>query len=630
MALTRSQQAAVDWQGNLVMFAGPGSGKTSTSIEKVMSILADPGNKVLMTTFTREASAEMRQRLDKRFQDMGLAAPSEERLRISTFDSLTLWHMKLMANGRVKLLSPQAQTPRIWQLCTELGIGNFDNHAQWFDAYQAVIDREPLVDEIKEKSPTTIDLIEAYYDWLRSGGMMDLATIKRTVAIQMRDGNMPLLPFTHMLVDEGQDCDELQIQIAITQAQNGCNTTLVGDDDQTIYDWRSAAGYKGMIKFRNECNAEVVRLAENFRSHEEIVNHATQLIRFNNPDRIEKNQVAIKGEGGEVRVSSFPSLPSQADWVCGHISENLKPPYSCAILSRTNINLDAAEAACKEYGLPYHRQGSSLWDRDDISAYTAMMTFWMSGGADMLSQALGLLGFDRNTVNGLLSRLQATQLAFRRGHVPDVPGVSSEEGRVLEEMSRAFGKWRNEAKEAAELYDPTSGADAYELIIRESINIFPSWYSSLGAVAKRNGDDHPKVTRMKSGLEHVEKALLRISGHLKSRIRLLRTKKKEEVEEGQIRLLTMHGSKGLEWDNVYIIGADEREDDSTVTVGPAERRVMFVGMTRSRANLNVTFSGKMPIFMKEAGFRIEDVQIEPPVVRDAISAHEEDGDKLIE
>ncbi|API60230.1 hypothetical protein BSL82_13790 [Tardibacter chloracetimidivorans] len=108
-------------------------------------------------------------------------------------------------------------------------------------------------------------------------------------------------------------------------------------------------------------------------------------------------------------------------------------------MSRTNINLDAAEAACKEYGLPYHRQGSSLWDRDDISAYTAMMTFWMSGGADMLSQALGLLGFDRNTVNGLLSRLQATQLAFRRGHVPDVPGVSSEEGRVLEEMSRAFG-----------------------------------------------------------------------------------------------------------------------------------------------------------------------------------------------
>ncbi len=151
MALTRSQQAAVDWQGNLVMFAGPGSGKTSTSIEKVMTILADPANKVLMTTFTREASSEMRQRLEKRFQDMGRAAPSEERLRISTFDSLTLWHMKIMTNGRMKLLSPQAQAPRIWQLCKELDIGKFENHAPWFDAYQAVIEREPLLEEIREK-----------------------------------------------------------------------------------------------------------------------------------------------------------------------------------------------------------------------------------------------------------------------------------------------------------------------------------------------------------------------------------------------------------------------------------------------------------------------------------------------
>lgn len=630
MALTRSQQAAVDWQGNLVMFAGPGSGKTSTSIEKVMSILQNPASKMLMTTFTREASAEMRQRLDKRFQAAGLPPPSEDRLRISTFDSLTLWHMKLMTNGRMKLLSPQAQAPRIWQLCAELAIGKFENHAPWFDAYQAVIDREALIAEIKEKSPTTLELIEAYYDWLRSGGMMDLATIKRTVAIQMRDGNMELLPFTHMLVDEGQDCDELQIQIAITQAQNGCTTTLVGDDDQTIYDWRSAAGYKGMIKFRDETSAEVVRLAENFRSHEEIVRHATQLIRFNNPDRIEKNQVAVKGAGGYVKVSSFGTIVEQAKWACGHIAENLAAPYSCAILSRTNINLDAAEAACKEYGLPYHRQGSSLWDRDDISAYTAMMTFWMSGGADMLSQTMGLLGFDRGTVNGLLSQLQTTQLAFRRGHVPDIPGASNAEVFVLEEMSRAFGKWRQEAKEASSIYRPGASHDAYELIIRESVAIFPTWYSSLGANAKRNGDDHPKVTRLKSGLEHVESALLRISGHLKSRIRLLRTKKKEEFEEGQIRLLTMHGSKGLEWDNVYIIGADERDDDSTLTTGPAERRVMFVGMTRARAQLNIAFSGKMPIFMKEAGFRFEDVQIEPPIVPSPLMAQAEANDDFFE
>lgn len=629
MALTPSQQAAVDWTGNLVMFAGPGSGKTSTSIEKVTKILSCPENSMLMTTFTKEAAVEMRLRLDKKFAESGLPPVPESRLRISTFDSLTLWHIKSVSSGQVKLLSPQAQMPRLWQLCAELQLGKYENHSSWFDAYQSVIDREPLLEQIEQESPDSIRLIEAYYDWLRSGGMMDLATIKRTVAIQMRDGNMPLLPFNHMLVDESQDCDELQVLIATTQGKNGCSTTLVGDDDQTIYDWRSAAGYKGMITFKNECKAEIVRLAENFRSHTEIVDHATQLIRFNNPGRVEKNQVAVKGQGGVVKVACFKDIESQAEWVAGHISENLLSPYSCAILSRTNINLDSAEAACREYGLPSHRVGSSLWDRDDIAAYTAMMTYWLSGGADMLSQAMGLLGFGRVTVNGVLSQTRSNKNAFLRGTPVDIPGASFDETEVLNSMCQAFAKWRKDTMEASRVYDSEKAPDVFNGVIEESIYMFPDWYSRLGANAKRNGNEHPKVTRMKSGLAHVRTVLMRVQGHLKGRIRLLRTKKRDEPEEGAIRLMTMHGSKGLEFDHVYIIGADEKPDDNTVTAGPAERRVMFVGMTRARKHLSVTYSGKFPLFMDEAGIPFSQVAMSPPALKSATEVVAMEGDDQI-
>ena len=166
---------------------------------------------------------------------------------------------------------------------------------------------------------------------------------------------------------------------------------------------------------------------------------------------------------------------------------------------------------------------------------------------------------------------------------------------------------------------------AYELVIRETIEMFPLWYSSLGAIAKKNGNEHPKVTSMKSVLEHVERVLLRIEGPLKSRVRFIRRKKQEHVEEGVIRLMTMHGSKGLEFDTVYIIGADEKEDDNSVTSGPSERRVFFVAMTRARSILNITYSGKFPLFLAEAGLNFQEVITNPEMVEPRTCVPSETG-----
>lgn len=586
---TPSQAAAIQCDKNLMMFAGPGAGKTKTSVRKAVRVLSDPKRSLLMCTFTRDAAQEMQQRLESEMEAQGYPKPSADRLRVSTLDSLCLWHYKLNVSDRFKLLSPQAQYPRLRQICAEFGLGDLDDHIQNFDAYQATHDREVLSERLQQESPHSWTLIKHYHDYLESCNMLDLASIKRHVALGIENGTVPLFPFTDMVVDEAQDCDELQLLIATVHGQNDVVTTLVGDDDQTIYDWRAACGYKGMVKFVQECGAEVVRLAENFRSKQEIVEHATNLIRYNNPNRVDKNQTAIRGPGGEVGACYQKDVLTEAEWIAGHIAKNHQAPYSVAVLARTNIDLDAIETALNGAGIPSHRAGKSLWDREDIAAYLSLMLFMCKGSADLLSSALGLLGFKSVSVNAIMKELSSHHIRFRRGHGLDLPELDPEESKLITLISSCMGKWRANVKEGE-----------IELVIYESTAEFASWYSMLSAKPKRDGSENKKLTSHKKGMESVQRALLRIKGDLKGRLRLLTKKRREEPDPSVVRLMTMHGSKGLEWDHVYLIGCEENDRHTSVTEGPSERRVFFVGMTRARESLWITFGGKTPIFLLEA------------------------------
>ena len=95
--------------------------------------------------------------------------------------------------------------------------------------------------------------------------------------------------------------------------------------------------------------------------------------------------------------------------------------------------------------------------------------------------------------------------------------------------------------------------------------------------------------------------LEKLKGKLSERISVLVNSKKEEPKAGVVRLLTMHASKGLEFDDVYLIDCAEREEELSVTEGPAERRVMYVAMTRARKRLRICYGGPFPIFLQQAG-----------------------------
>lgn len=591
MALTPAQQTAVECDKNLIIFAGPGSGKTSTSIAKAARILRDRARRLILCTFTVEAAGELSSRLTASFAQSGEQYPFD-RVRVGTFDSLALWHLKQQGLMKMRLLSPKAQMPRLRQIVKDKCLPPIDELMPWFEKYQSTLDRATLIADVRRQEPDAEVLITAYYEWLKAGAMMDLATVKRTCAEGMAAGRIALFPCTDMLVDESQDSDELQMLMARTMGSNGVTTTLVGDDDQTIYDFRNATGYAGMKAFADECHAEIVRLGENFRSHSEIVESAVRLIAFNNPNRVDKHQIAVKGPGGTVEALSFESPQHECEWVAEDIKDNEGALLDCAVIARRNRVLDIAQSALTAKGIPHHRAGTSLWDREDIASYLGFLGFLVSGAAEGLSMALGFIGFGSSTINQLMISIRENKDLMKGGGLPIVESASPEEVALLKSMSNHCIRWRKAMRDGELM-----------LLIGESAEEYVKWAKKFDP-GKNPDEDSSRIKRLREGLEYAVSALECLRGKLSERLRAMQDSKRKDPEPGVVRLMTMHSSKGLEFDRVYLVDCAERESEVMESTAPSERRIFYVGMTRAKKHLRLSYGGPLPQFLLEAGFTL--------------------------
>lgn len=598
MGSTPSQLAAIECDDHLILFAGPGSGKTSTSINKAVRVLDDPDRRLILCTFSVEAAGELRGRLERAFSAKGQPLPAN-RVQISTLDSLSYRHLFAQPGirSKLRLLSPPAQTPMLRSIIKELGLANLDELSPWLERYQSALDRDGVKQMLETERPDALALINAYLERLKSAGLVDLATIKRTCAIGMQRGTIP--PFsvaghlaTDFLVDEVQDSDELQLLMARTMADSGAVTTLVGDDDQTIYSWRSACGYKGMLGFIEHTKAKVVRLGENFRSHSEIVEVSTRLIAFNNPDRVDKQQRSMRGPGGNALCVSLRDLRDEAIWICEDIEAQIKEgtaPRTWAILARRNIALNEIEAQLAGYGIPYHRLGSSLWDRPEIVSYLHLLTFAATGSLESLSLTLSTLEISSALINQVLASVKADRAFLFGGAVDSIDADSPIEKKKILQFASSVAMWQKQLKQGwiSRVID-----DAAEALVQ--------WMR--GEKQARIGDEEPvRIQRARQFIDLASEALNNRKGTLSERVRSLQRNKKDEPQPGEVRLMTMHASKGLEFDTVYLADCAEREDDGTMTAAADERRVLYVGITRAERNLRITFSGKLPLFLKQAG-----------------------------
>ena len=554
--LTPQQQEAVLHDGHLLIVAGPGSGKTSTAVAKATRIVRDPARSLVMVTFTKEAAEEMRKRLLKSLAAANLRPPDETRLVVATFHSIAIRHLK-RHGMKTRVLSPQSQD----MIYRDAAFSSNVEKSEWgdvqkeFERVMYSIDQESV-----DVSPTTHRVVRRYRELLNATGQIDLYTVMRDCALRVHEGAMPPLPFSDMLVDEGQDTDDLQRLWIFAHARAGCRVTIVGDDDQSIYEWRNALGYEGMRSFLDTFRAHRVELGDNFRSKAEILGPAATLI-AHNQKRLGKGLVARRGRGGAIAGFRAAGSQRQNEVLADLVEATPDQHQNVAVLARTNRSLDMLEIVLRGRGLAYTRLGRSIWEQPVIAGYMGLLQTLLDGSPAGLLPALQLRNISDQVRSGLLNAMRGNVSPFLDGTIPDMDMLDKSDKDALAELAKDFAYWRRQLRAS-----------------RTGIS------GSVREVILEVGEQYARWTRNDHGknlLDLCSRILSDLKGTLSSRLMFV-SRRDRDLTKAPIVLMTMHGAKGLEFDTVHIIDANKTDDGSTIVRPEAERRLMYVAMTRAR------------------------------------------------
>ena len=397
---------------------------------------------------------------------------------------------------------------------------------------------------------------------------MDFSDMLLKAVEGMESGQIKPYPLRYLLVDEFQDTDPIQTRWVMCHHRAGAVLTVVGDDDQSIYAFRSAMGYEGMRSFVLKTNARQIVLGKNYRCRSEILGVADILIR-NNKSRIPKQLVAAKGPGGSVKTKVLLGPVEEAEFV----SESIGDPTKCsnAVLARNNKDLDIIESILSADGKPYYRPSdTSLFDYAEVAMYFGLIEM-IAGlkkdvGLDSIFRFIEMSPNDREIIHGM--NIQGLKKISKADLMSN--GVSDEGAVIYRNLASYFTEWKL-------LYERGS----FSLVI----NGVAEWL--IEKIPMKNETTRRVVHSASVSLD-------RLQGDIASRIRYLKESNNNKPSDNAIILSTLHGSKGLEWDRVWIVRAEATICPSDKSPLEEERRLFYVGATRAREALTISMTTKNP------------------------------------
>lgn len=586
MQLNPSQQRVVDTDGHCRVVACPGSGKTRVITTKIGALLKrHPNTRICAVTFTRDAAAELQHRIIKEIGE----ANFKRSCRIGTFHSLAIRQLRLH-NRLGKVAKPSEQVAYL-----KRAIALVDPSMSYEDATRII---ETAKTSLVECPEWNSDLYRAYAEMLSRNKVEDLYDVIRNALKLMISGEIKPYPDKFMMVDEFQDTDHIQLEWVLMHAKHGTSITVVGDDDQSIYSWRGALGYPGMQDFVSRTNAEPITLAVNYRCREEILSAAGRLIQCNT-ERVDKQLHAFRGKGGKIESLRFPSREDEAENLATTIlkdsipiTDNPSPLFdrtvpigAWAVLSRNKRLLDAVETALQCSGIRYRRSaGESLWSRAPFVYMLGLLQSIQNGDRDGIDHALHHALSRRlgvQTAHLVLQKLH-TQFpenfyAIMDGAHVDYRDMVAEETSIITSFCQRSQGWRSLAKDGK-----------FAMVIRGVTD----WFASF-----ESGDED------KNFVNRMGESITRLKGSLVQRANALSMAANEPATDG-VCLYTMHGSKGLEFDKVWIIGSEHTTIPSPKNPNfEEERRLMYVAMTRAKdmLYLSSTIPDEPSQFVIDAG-----------------------------
>lgn len=593
--LNSDQREVAMCMGHCLAISAPGSGKTKTLAVKAAYLL-QMGHTVTAVTFTRDAAIELRDRI------VHLAGKeSLPRLLVGTFHSIDLL-MAFPAKARSGMGSEilkagHSKLKRQWEIVKEGTRRSVVDRA--IEQSGLAIERDEgtrLIEELKSghmkpESPEQADLLRHYRDLMQRHGVIDFQDILLETNRALASGQISPLRTDHLMIDEFQDTDAIQFQWAMYHAGAGTILTAVGDDDQSIYGFRQALGYAGMVSFKDRLQARRIVLGMNYRSHAEVLVPSARLIGVNK-DRMEKNLVAFKGPGGDACWNRYGSRTDEAKACHAWARRALDAGRAVGVLARTNRRLDEVEAQCVRNGTPYTRaEGGSILQSRELAVFVAAMGLLTRDDILDADEVLAWLKLSEDDLTGVHKAIGTKPLTqLERAGLAKLP-LSSESRSVVSALLRRCYDWR-----------PILDTGGIRFVVDGIYEL----------LCEKRGDDRRSARALETVREIFlkplgddGKGLYQMGAFLDGLRDLMAGRNSKSKEEGKpaVTLLTAHGSKGLEYDNVWILGAEQGSfPDKTASV-QEERRLFFVAMTRARKHLMVSTGGANPlsVFVDEAG-----------------------------
>ncbi len=401
--------------------------------------------------------------------------------------------------------------------------------------------------------------------------------------------------FDYIMVDEYQDTNMAQYKLISLLAAGSGNLCVVGDEDQSIYRFRGAT-IENILSFEKEFKAKVIMLEQNYRSTETILNAANTVI-CNNTQRKGKNLWSDLGEGEKIKLSTLRTETEEANFVAEKILELKKDGGQFnqnAVLYRTNAQSRNIELSLSKNGIPYRIiGGTKFYERKEIKDIIAYLSV-INNPADSLR--LSRIINEPKRGIGDATQTELYRIAEGLGITPVEVMERSSEFAAIEKKSKVLESLGKMFRELGENEDRSLDGIIDDILVETGYESMLLAQGDEGAARLEN------IKELKSGaiafMEENEEHSL--SDYLEN-IALITDLDSYEAGEDRVVLMTMHGAKGLEFENVFIVGAEEnifpsyrsQLDSSEIE---EERRLAYVAITRAKKRLFISNAKQRLLF----------------------------------
>lgn len=606
-----------------IVLAGAGSGKTRVLVHRIAWLCMEKHyspHSIFAVTFTNKAAAEMQERIQHLIGEGYFNG-----MWVGTFHGLTHRLLRMFSQqaklpSNFQLIDTEDQIRLIKRIFRELKI----DEKQW-----SAKECASFISNQKEKGLRAKDLIPEdpkqimwqtiYNDYQaicdRVGYVDFSELILRSYELLCSDKDVLSYcqhRFSNILIDEFQDTNHIQYCLVKKLAGTTANVMIVGDDDQSIYSWRGANADNLQLFINDFPETEIIRLEQNYRSTSTILDAANKLI-AKNQNRLGKNLWTDRSEGEKISLYVGFNDIDEARFVIGQIKKHHdagEKYSSCAILYRNNVQSRLFEDTLLQAGLPYQIYGSiRFYERQEVKLALAYLRLLHDHDNDMAFEAtvntptrgIGNVTLDKirltakqNNIslwNACLMLIQMNGLTERQRS-----GVS----RFLELMGSIYDEVAQmpfyqqldfliKSSGIQQMYEQEPGIKGQSRLenLEELVSAAEQFYRNNENTVIEDSETGQTLTVLESFLAYTS---------LESRDVL--------KEQDSVQLMTLHAAKGLEFDNVFIVGLEEglfpaQRSALDIDRMEEERRLAYVGITRARKHLTLSLCELRRLYGRE-------------------------------